>query len=201
MSKQTLILDAVISLQAFETYWAYFSQSNGLLYDKECRQAAKEFCQRFKALIKVDKTSISVKPCSEGIYKENPIEVQSFVAFVDKWSNNNIKPNSGNLVVVRITLSHFSNALKTLWLKELGANVCPLIKWNPVEIEHMEQLSRWLGYFPAVVLEKMHDPLKLLNKASASPTIAVVGDIRKSQDLMTLCSRREFIFRTSGQIH
>jgi class 3 adenylate cyclase len=55
-----------------------------------------------------------------------------------------------------------------------------------VERDYTAGFVRWRGQIPWKALEDAsHEPSTLLEQASSSPSIAVVGDIRKSQDLMT----------------
>lgn len=55
--------------------------------------------------------------------------------------------------------------------------------WSTIAQEHSARVIRWKGHLPRQAL--LHDPDKVFGQASVTSTIAVVGDIRRSQDLMT----------------
>jgi class 3 adenylate cyclase len=84
----------------------------------------------------------------------------------------------------RIFLWAYLTGLKALLGTSLGLSGRPPVRaLSREEIAHSEGVVKWKGHLPPSTWRAVPD--KLVSAASKCPTIAVVGDVRRSQDLMT----------------
>ena len=77
----------------------------------------------------------------------------------------------------------FFTGLKSLLLQDVGVSRWRTMVHSSAEHDHSARIVRWRGHLPKPAL--LNDPDLILDSASESTTIALVGDIRRSQDLMT----------------
>ena len=79
----------------------------------------------------------------------------------------------------------FLASLKNQFLKDLHISGKFQFIISSIERLYSPQFIRWDAHIPKDVLYRINDPDDLILNASAFQSIAVVGDIRRSQDLMT----------------
>jgi class 3 adenylate cyclase len=82
----------------------------------------------------------------------------------------------------RLILWSFLAGLKAIIIRDLGIQRWPVMSLNGGEALLSANYIQWRGHLPRVVLWK--NPDSLVNEACTTPTIALVSDIRRSQDLM-----------------
>jgi len=80
----------------------------------------------------------------------------------------------------------FFSELKRYLLKELKVIKMPIMMISSLEEEYSAKVIRWRPHMPRIAL--LHNPDSLFKQASDTSTIAVVGDIRRSQELMLYAS-------------
>jgi class 3 adenylate cyclase len=83
----------------------------------------------------------------------------------------------------RLFVWSYISAVKRTLLGRLELPQEVIHSLSKAELGHTEAAVRWRGHLPPSVLRADLD--RLVEAASDSPTVVVVGDIRKSQDLMT----------------
>ncbi|MCG3196652.1 MAG: adenylate/guanylate cyclase domain-containing protein [Candidatus Omnitrophica bacterium] len=192
----------LVLAQTFETYWAYFSQSDGQLYGRECRDAARDFAAAWRELARADPRAGDPISLPYG----GSIPPSEIVERLSAWSEGDFADPYESPSQTRLMLLTLFAGLKRLLYSELGVTVEPRIIFSTDEFLHGSRAVRWRGQLPKALLT--HDPALLLAKASASKSIVVVGDIRRSQDLMTYAADSdqfshlmvEFIDRTQSLI-
>jgi class 3 adenylate cyclase len=111
----------------------------------------------------------------------HPLEIMS--SFVD-WCENKDKKGVECLLQKPKVMHHYLQTVKKALCLRLGLPT-PASGPDGSEIMYRESFIRWQGHFPTVFLNRMSRSEEILHEASASETIVVMGDIRRSQDLMT----------------
>ncbi|MBI4026065.1 MAG: adenylate/guanylate cyclase domain-containing protein [Verrucomicrobia bacterium] len=177
--QKSAFVKCIVFAQEYETYWAYYSQSDGVLYEPRCRQVAAQFVKSYRALIKVDPSVESRKI----LQTEPPLDLRKILQEMDAWSSQKTAPLFENPKQARVVMFMFMSTLKAHILQKLNlASSDYRFLMDTEEFEHSEGALRWKPHLPP---EALQDVNVLIEEASASSTIAVVGDIRNSQDLMT----------------
>ena len=177
METQSSYLNTLVHAQAFETAWAYFSQSAGRLYSLECRRATRRFIESLRTLGPCDPRVLAPIELVAG----HPVDVDSLLADVEHWSRASTpvflpeRLRTPFLVLVR--------GLKGLLARELGIDQ-PVSIGENADASFSARVLRWKAHLPSVLLDR-GDLDDLVAEASAGESIVVVGDIRRSQDLMT----------------
>lgn len=179
MTGTNLIINCVVQAQAFETFWAYYSQSGGQLYAKECRDVAANLVSSIELLLQND--SPVIDKIRRGLGEDT--EVNDIIHRLKKWSESDESHPYEEMFKSRFMMFGLLAELKSLAYDELGISNAPPIVLTSQEFEHSERVVRWRGHMPRAILRK--NPDEVFWKASVTPTIVVVGDIRRSQDLMT----------------
>jgi len=168
-------------IQSFETMWAYYSQSDGELYDSECRGIVSSLIGAMEEMAK------SEKSLSDQIEKTtvNKVKYSEIIEKLSGWANNADVAPFDSLGQSRRLLFGFFSGLKLFLHVQLQIPFTPTITMSATEIEHGERAMRWKGYLPGKLLKStMEDPDKLVRGAGDARTIVVVGDIRRSQQLL-----------------
>lgn len=78
-----LYMNCLVLVQTFETFWAYYAQSEGKLYSRECREAALAFTESFFALQKEDNALCQIISLSNSESIEEHISDLEVWAFTD----------------------------------------------------------------------------------------------------------------------
>ena len=172
-------MECLALAQAFETYWAYYLQSGGQLFGKECREAASAFSDSLEELAGHDGRVKDPVVLTIG----EKTNVEDIVHRLKKWAKTDSQYPYDRAFESRFMLFALFAGLKRFLIKELGLQRFPTMAMTSVEVEHSERFLRWKGHLPN--MGSLEDLDGLIRSASKSPTIAVVGDIRRSQDLMT----------------
>jgi len=178
---QLRAMSCLVQAQSFETLWAYYCQSDGHLYDAECRQAAR-------ALVASIRAGFTDDPVVSRQFEETTINktpVAEIIDLLDGWASGDAIVPFENFSASRSLLFGLLSSTKLTLHVTLGIPVPPTISMSDQEIAHSERTLRWKGYLPDAILRNPgHDPDRLIKEASGAKTIAVIGDIRRSQQLM-----------------
>ena len=84
----------------------------------------------------------------------------------------------------RFMLWSLVTSVKALLMKELGLTRHPIMLVTSQEQDYSENYVKWSGHLPRRIVRDSN-PDVLVQEACLTPTVVVVGDIRRSQDLMT----------------
>jgi class 3 adenylate cyclase len=192
METQSSSLNCLVHAQAFETAWAYFSQSAGRLYSDECRRAARRFVESLRTLGPADPRVLAPMELIAG----HPVDVGVLLQDVEDWARG------GEPLFLdeelRTPFFVLIQGVKGLLVRDLGIDV-PISIGAGADASFSARVLRWKAHLPSVLLER-EDLDDLVFEASQSESIVVVGDIRRSQDLMTYAatpddfSRRMVVF-------
>jgi len=74
----------LVSILAFETYWAYYSMSSGKVYVNETKTAAKNMINGLEELTSLDKDMINIK---SKMSKGDIVVVEKILREIKKWAN------------------------------------------------------------------------------------------------------------------
>jgi len=178
----------------FGMWWTYYQQFDCLSVEAECRHSALDFLHAFDQLVQRD-----VKIAA--YFANRPAE--KTLAHLREWANDaaTTVPSNGslNLSNVLLFLTIFRSRIESQ-IAAGSSNTDQMV--HPDIARRLESYLKWRGHFPR---RKTKENLQeLMERACGSATIIVVGDIRRSQDLMTYAlneqdfSRRmvEFISQT-----
>lgn len=191
MEKTTLQLECLVQAQTFETMWAYYSQSGGRLYAKECRDMATQFVASYTALASLDPRVLDADEIKLG----GNTDVSDIVRRIKEWGEGQSPQPYDTMFISKAMTFVFLAGLKGLILRDLKVSKIPTFVFSTAELENSARFLRWKGHLPFSALRD--DPDHVLKQASTTPSIAVVADIRRSQDLMTYAQSPR-ILRTYG---
>ncbi len=196
MSEKPQYQNLLALIQSFETMWAYYSQSDGELYDAECRAIVNSLISAIEDMAGKENS------LSDQIEKTtvNKIKYSEIIEKLSGWANNADIAPFGTLGQSRRMLFGFFSGLKLFLHVELQIPFTPTITMSATEIEHGERTMRWKGYLPDKLLKSsMEDPDKLVLGAGDARTIVVVGDIRRSQQLLAYTENPDGFSRFMGR--
>lgn len=180
MNDSKRCLQCLVHLNAFEMYWAYFSLSDGKLYPAQCRKAAEALAQSLSELPEsvhhqLDTAVLQVRP---------PVNTGEIINVFRAWHEESSEEIVDRFLKHSRALGAYFQALKHILSERLELPL-PATRLDGSERLYRESFIRWQAHFPTLFLMKMARAPEILSKASASETIVVMGDIRRSQDLMT----------------
>lgn len=171
-------IECLVEALSFEVLWAYYLQSSGLLFKAECKKAALQF---LSSLAELSERDPKVEDPAALMIGEHS-DVDDILRHLKNWAENDQDYPYEDPRKSRFMLWVYLAGLKGLLTQDMG------IRWSGAvmssqEYDHSERVVRWKDHLPQPALHR--DPDQLVRAASTSPTIVVVGDIRRSQDLMT----------------
>jgi class 3 adenylate cyclase len=180
MMNESEYFQCLLNLKTFETFWAYFCLSDGKLYSAECRQAAGSLCQSLTQLSEMDHSFLDPAtlkiPSSTDLCEINDLLIT--------WHEHSDQEIINRLLEKPKYMLTYILTIKRLLYDRLGIPI-PVSGPDGREIMYRESFIRWQAHFPTLFLMKMSKAEQILDKARESHTIVVMGDIRRSQDLMT----------------
>jgi len=186
--------DHLAAASKFGMWWTYYQQFDCQAVEAECRKSALDFLHCFGKTVKRDAGMM-------GALANRSLE--KTVEGLQLWANDSARalPPDDSLGLVRVLLflTVYRNQIESQ-ISQAAANTEQTV--HPEVARRLEGYLRWRGHFPR--LKGRADPQEVMERACRSQSIVVVGDIRRSQDLMTYAvdeqdfSRRmvEFIVQT-----
>src|SRR5687768_14706867 len=187
MKKQ--YVKALILLQSFETFWTFCQLSNGELYLDECKKAAGQLVKQLRLINKTDKNIFNAKALRFSD-KDETSEINGVIISLSKWSKNKEKAPYPRIFTSNFFIGIVFSTIKGYLVKKVDSSIDLQIVWSSRETHFAKSNIRWNAHLPKHMLHNIPDDLE--QKLSSSSTIAVVGDIRKSQDLMTYTPSADF---------
>ena len=176
-------LDTLILAQSFGEFWAYYSQSNGVLYEEACRKTGTALSQAITALFHEEQGSLEAVQRVINAHSDLG-DIEKIVTTLHVWSVGTERwPYEGQRET-RWTLGPFLMGLKIVCLQKTGGAARPYLTLYAGELDYSTEVLRWKGHLPPKVLDSKNIEAQII-QANQTPSIVVVGDIRRSQDLMT----------------
>ncbi len=185
-------LDCLVATASFETLWAYYWQSDGSLFDEECRRAAQDVVRAVRRILQHDASILQVRSESPATTVEGPPNA-SIVDALDEWSMGarrfpHFDADEG------AATSDSERGFANVWLltstllmnsvEALGGSRYGMSMLSAQQPEYTAGWLRWKAHLPDRVLRTLHGD-DILAEMSAATSISVIGDIKRSQDLMT----------------
>lgn len=189
MDNKHLYANLLIILQNFENLWNMYSISEGLIYRKETKESAKQFLALFNRVSYID-TKIRNS-------KELQINGKDSTAYIDELNNEIeewvVSDKRFPIQSTQIGISDNENSryyfqglfmcLSAYLISKLDFEYRPVLcKSSGEEGLHYYNV-KWKDRFPWQISDQVDT--SLLSSLSASETVVIIGDIRKSQDLIT----------------
>lgn len=185
MKQRELQIMYLIISQSFETLWAYYSLSSGQLYYEICQKEALRLLKIINELAKLDDDILDAEKLKIG----DKTEIHPILNNLSSWANGESSYPPDRLVPSGWVLRVFLTQLRKLILKKMNIKEGPSFILSGLEEESSVRIMRWKPHLPRRAL--IAGPDRVIQLACNSPTIVVIGDIRRSQDLMTYASKPE----------
>jgi class 3 adenylate cyclase len=175
-----LAFECLSHAQTLETMWTYFWFSDGKLYANEIKEAARIFLESFIELCEEDPRFIDAKQMGIG---ERSFHVKEILGNFSEWVGGSTEMPYSTKSMTGLTIYKLVSGVKSILVKDDSFIREPLMGFHSSAWEFAERVVRWKGHIPQQALHGSPD--ELVKKASSARTIAVLADIRRSQDLMT----------------
>jgi class 3 adenylate cyclase len=203
---EKLLVKTLTFAYDFELLWAYYSQSEGNLFAEECKKTTIRLVGYARKVFKQH------KDIKREVQRPFPSwDVDETLKTLLRWARGNYKLPFESAWISRARLFVTLSSLKSECMKKLKLGTFPVFIFATSEFDYRSSAIRWSSHLkiqsPAVDFDQ------LIKDASKKETIVVVGDIRRSQDLMTyshssedysnrmvefLTRTREMIFKHHG---
>jgi len=170
-----LYLKSLTSAGNFGMWWMYYQQFDGQFLEPESRRSALAFLEDFDTLVACDETI-------RAAFVNRPIG--KMARRLREWASDLERKNFSVYDLGRANVLLFLTLFRCEIESHFGSSSSgPSQTLPPDMARRLENHLKWRGHFP--LLKERADPQEVMERACRSPTITVVGDIRRSQDLMT----------------
>lgn len=180
-----LRVECLVLAQTFETFLAYYVQSDAQLFGRQCRDSGLKFLEVLDELLRKNPGMKDSLALWAGKDKDTIPKLREWLLGKNEYPYETSRESRRKLWTLVSTL-------KALLIIELGLTRFPLMEMSPQEQEYSEKYIKWRGHLPPEIIRN-NNPETLVALASSKQTIVITGDIRKSQDLMTY-SRSPSVF-------
>jgi class 3 adenylate cyclase len=183
-------LDCLVATASFETLWAYYWQSDGILFDEECRLCAGQIADAVAKVREHDASILEVRP--ESPPETRALDLPAVLQSLANWSKSEARfpvlageqsdGAAGDHVFVSVwglTSVILGNSIQAMGGSKYGMSML-----SARQPEYTAGYLRWKAHLPDRILRKVTTH-NLLEQMSNAPSIAVIGDTKRSQDLMT----------------
>lgn len=179
----------LILLQNFENLWNMYSVSEGFLYYNEVKRSARVFLELFN---KVSEAHPEIR--SSKVLQINPIDstelLDGLVMELHDWTESDrlfpcdsTETGMGNNETSRFALQPFFMCISAFIVGKLELSYRPVLCKSSGEGAFHKNNIKWNGRFPWEICDQVDD--NFLKCLSENETVVIVGDVRKSQDLIT----------------
>lgn len=191
MEENTLYINLLILLQNFENLWNMYSISEGFLYMNETKRSGRAFLELFDIISAKDPSIRSTKTLRingqdstdyiDGVIQELGVWVENDKLF--PFSSTDVGDNENSRFILQKVLVCLSAYL----VSKIQLKYRPVLCKSSGEGAFHKNNVKWGGFFPWEISDAVDD--QMLESLSSSETVVVVGDIRKSQDLITYATQ------------
>lgn len=184
-----LYANLLILLQNFENLWNMYSVSEGFLYHNEVKRSAKAFLELFS---KVSEAHPEIR--NSKVLQISPADndelIDGLLNSLNEWVvSERVFPCSstetgmGENETSRFALQPFFMGISAFIVNKIELPYRPVLCKSSGEGAFHQNNVKWNGRFPWEICDQVDD--KMLRLLSESETIVMVGDVRRSQDLIT----------------
>lgn len=189
MEDKILYINLLVILQNFENYWNMYSISEGFLYREETKAAAKKFIELFKIVADNDPQIRNTKELHIND-NDSTEDVDYLNQMISDWmgSDKQFPIQSTELAIgdnekSRYIFQAYFMCLSAYLISKSGIEYRPVLSKSSGEGAFHYNNVKWKDRFPWQICDQVDK--SLLCSLSESDTVVVIGDIRKSQDLIT----------------
>jgi class 3 adenylate cyclase len=172
-------LDCLVALLSFETYWAYYLQSDGQLYGREARSSARSWIEPATALMSTDK-GLGARLSREMVPDQT---AENVLSTIRDWAKGDSVFPFESAGRSRFMMFVITAPLKEHLMSLLEVTAGAGTDYTFAEMDFQRRQLLWSAYLSRRLIGLLPDDVP--GFLSSSDTIAVLGDIRRSQDLMT----------------
>ncbi len=181
----------LILLQNFENFWNMYSVSEGFLYRFETKRAGKSFLELFDVVADKDSLIRNTKALTMN-NQDSTDYIDSMRQGLGEWvESDRLFPFSskemGDNENSRYILQKVFICVSAYLCSKIQLEYRPVLCKSSGEGAFHKNNVKWGGRFPWEISDVVDG--QMLESLSNSETIVVVGDIRKSQDLITYATR------------
>jgi class 3 adenylate cyclase len=181
-------IKALVILDSFEKYWAYYCTSDGAVYHDQCIETAGELAHAYGALYGF--TGVSDIPQDKAL---NLYTHDEFMAVLKRWAISKGNWPDKNADLSMFLVWEMCNKFRGRLLSTLGCTGIIKSSFTSAQMNLQPRLVRLKPHLPEQ-FRSMPDPDKLIEALSEQTTIAVFGDIRRSQELMLYSESPDVFF-------
>lgn len=193
MLEKSLYTNLLILLQNFENLWNMYSISEGFLYKNEIKRSGKSFLELFNIVSGKDQSIRNSKAlCING--RDSTEYMDCVIQDLELWiGSDKIFPFSSTEIAIgdnensRFIFQTVFMCLSAYLVSKIQLKYRPVLCKSSGEGAFHKNNIKWGGHFPWEVCDAIDN--MMLKSLSNSETVVVVGDIRKSQDLITYATR------------
>lgn len=187
--KKKKYANLLILLQNFENLWNMYSVSEGFLYHDKIKEAARGYLKLFNNVSAEDP---KIRNSKELRFNENDNteHIDEVNKALQEWCDSDkLFPMESDGIMMgdnersRFLLQPVFMCISAYLLSKLNFDYFPIICKSWSEGSFHSNNVRWNGRFPYRICDQVDS--KLLDSLSKSETVVIIGDIRRSQDLIT----------------
>ena len=181
----------LILLQNFENFWNMYSVSEGFLYRFETKRAGKTFLKLFDIVAGNDPLIRNTKTLTMN-NRDSTDYIDSVRRGLGEWVDSEKRfpfssEEMGDNENSRFILQKVFICVSAYLCSKIQLEYRPVLCKSSGEGAFHKNNVKWGGHFPWDISDAVDE--QMLASMSNSETIVVVGDIRKSQDLITYATR------------
>ena len=187
--ERMMLTNLLILLQNLENLWNMYSISEGILYREESKRAAKNFIDLYERVTAVvpeirNSKAIHINSTDSTEFMDGIVGGLTLWAESDNlFPFNSIETSIGDNERSRFLLQPFFMCLSAYLSEKIQLRIRPILCKSSGEGAFHQRNVRWEGCFPWQIKDQVDK--KFLSSLSENDTIVIVGDIRKSQELIT----------------
>ncbi len=191
MEITTQYSNLLILLQNFENLWNMYSVSEGFLYRRETKRAGRVFLELFDIVSDKDPSIRNTKTLRMN-GRDSTDYIDSVRQRLGEWvEGDKLFPFSslgmGDNENSRFILQEVFICVSAYLVSKIQLEYRPVLCKSSGEGAFHKNNVKWGGHFPWEISDVVDD--QMLESLGNSETVVVVGDIRKSQDLITYATR------------
>jgi CheY-like chemotaxis protein/class 3 adenylate cyclase len=156
-------------------WWTYYKQFDCQFVGPECCRSALDFLAVFDKLARRDPNMRAV--FANRAVEKTPERLRQWANDPDKGLPSDSPLSLTNVLLFLTIFRSYIDGQVNSGPNDTNQTV------HPDVAQRLESYLKWRGHFPR--LKARTDPQEVMEKACRSRSIVVVGDIRRSQDLMT----------------
>lgn len=189
MEDKLIYVNLLVLIQNFENLWNMYSVSEGILYRDQVKESAKEYLKLFNVVSDKDAgirnsrvlhiKSVDSTEYIDSINQELEEWIKSDKLFPISSSELSIGDNENS----RYYLQSYFLCISAFLVYKTKLEYKPVLCKSSGESAFHNNYVNWKDRFPWQISDQVDN--NFLDLLSNNETVVVIGDIRKSQDLIT----------------